>query len=408
MNTFIVLPEKKELDIAKQNKDIELRENKKQDYTSSVCIKPWGFEFLVYESNKVAMWCLTVKKNESTSLHCHFKKDTLLIVLSGCAKIGLINDEVISLSTMESLFIPKKKFHSIGSFSDSTCILEIEIFSNNLNFSDKNDLLRLNDQYHRKSVGYESSVKVVHDNLTAYNYFTLSEYSHVKLHNINLELKKVDTLHASPKNSHIILINGNMLQSNHIIKEGTLLDSSLKYNMLGDALILSIYKHDWKEDSKVIHSFEHLQLVKKDLQKKQKKIILTSGCFDILHVGHLHILKEAKAMGDILIVCLSSDEQIRILKGPTRPINRFQDRLDLFKTIECVDYIYPYEEQFIDTEETLGNIMKVVDPDFWVKGSDYTVSGIQKKHPYLRNIHIVPLVEEKSTTNIIKKIVEVS
>lgn len=131
---------------------------------------------------------------------------------------------------------------------------------------------------------------------------------------------------------------------------------------------------------------------------------MTSGCFDILHVGHLNTLKKAKSLGDILVVCLSSDEQIRSLKGESRPINNFEDRLNLFKTIECVDYILPYQEEYIETEETLGSIMKILDPDVWVKGSDYTLEGIKEKHPYLRNIQLLPLIEYRSTTNIIRKI----
>jgi rfaE bifunctional protein nucleotidyltransferase chain/domain len=190
------------------------------------------------------------------------------------------------------------------------------------------------------------------------------------------------------------------------LKEGSILDQDEQAISIGPILMLSIEKHDWKEDKKVIHDVEQLRLLKKQLDKSSKKIVLTSGCFDILHVGHLNTLKKAKSLGDILIVCLSSDEQIRALKGKSRPINKFDDRLSLFKTIECVDYIFPYQEEFIQTEESLGSIMKILDPDIWVKGSDYTIHGIKEKHPYLRNIELLPFVDEKSTTRIIKKIEE--
>ena len=113
-------------------------------------------------------------------------------------------------------------------------------------------------------------------------------------------------------------------------------------------------------------------------------------------------------MGDILIVCLSSDEQIKQLKGDTRPINNYQDRIDLFKTIDYIDYIVLYNEENITDELSLGTIMKIVDPDCWVKGSDYNKNDIIKKHPYLRNICLIPNIENKSTTNIIKTIVEKS
>jgi D-beta-D-heptose 7-phosphate kinase/D-beta-D-heptose 1-phosphate adenosyltransferase len=87
-----------------------------------------------------------------------------------------------------------------------------------------------------------------------------------------------------------------------------------------------------------------------------------------------------------------------------RPINNYLDRINLFKTITYVDYIVLYDEEDIKNERTLGNIMKIVDPLYWVKGSDYTVEQILSKHPYLKNIKIIPCVEGKSTTNIIKKI----
>ena len=137
---------------------------------------------------------------------------------------------------------------------------------------------------------------------------------------------------------------------------------------------------------------------------QNKKIVLTSGCFDILHIGHLHNLKKCKSYGDTLIVCLSNDEQIKQLKGLNRPVNNYQDRINLFKTIPYVDYIILYNENNIDTEETLGDIMKILDPNYWIKGSDYNKADIINKHPYLRNIILIDNLEYKSTTNIIKKI----
>ena len=106
------------------------------------------------------------------------------------------------------------------------------------------------------------------------------------------------------------------------------------------------------------------------------------------------------------MVCLSSDEQIKKLKGETRPVNNYWDRINLFKMIECVDYIVLYDEVNNETEETLGEIMKIVDPYVWVKGSDYTAKQIRNKHPYLRDIKILDNVPDLSTTNIIKKILK--
>ena len=104
------------------------------------------------------------------------------------------------------------------------------------------------------------------------------------------------------------------------------------------------------------------------------------------------------------MICLSNDEQIKKLKGDERPINNYKDRIDLFKTIKYVDYIILYNEENIEREESLGEIMKIVDPYFWVKGSDYSIDKILEKHPYLKNIKLVNNIEDKSTTNIVNKI----
>jgi len=135
-----------------------------------------------------------------------------------------------------------------------------------------------------------------------------------------------------------------------------------------------------------------------------KKIVLKSGCYDILHVGHIHNLKTAKSLCDTLFVALSSDTQIQKLKGASRPVNTYNDRINVFKTLPYIDYIILYDEENIEKEETLGQIMKIVGPNIWTKGSDYTVEKIVDKHPYLNKVIIIDNVKDKSTTNIIKKI----
>jgi rfaE bifunctional protein nucleotidyltransferase chain/domain len=398
----------KEASIIKNNQAIEFEKHDVVDYKNKVCVKPWGYEFLVFQNNKVAIWYLNMKKGHSTSLHCHFKKDTLLIVLSGCAKIGLIDNKKIALNTLDCLYIPKYKFHSISSFSEETFILEIEVFSTSLQFSDKNDLLRLDDQYKRKPVGYESSVNVITKDIEKYNPFYLDiNTSHV-INNADISLRSVSStkdLLELQKNTYSILLEGEIFEPIKYYKEGSILP--ITNNMVPvstKSLILTIDKLDSKEDSKIVYDREHLQLLKSKLDSEGKNIVLTSGCYDILHVGHLETLRKAKSFGDILIVCLSSDEQIKILKGDARPINNFSDRINLFKTISYVDYVVLYNEEDISNEGTLGSIMKIIDPLYWVKGSDYTVEQILSKHPYLKKIKIIPLVEQKSTTNIIKKI----
>ena len=191
---------------------------------------------------------------------------------------------------------------------------------------------------------------------------------------------------------------------NNIIKEGTIINSNNGIILTDTIKVLSLYSSDKKENAKIIYNNHHLNLLIKNI--KHNKIVLTSGCFDILHVGHLKTLKLAKELGDILIVCLSNDEQIKKLKGNNRPINSYIDRINLFKTIDYVDYIILYEETDILKEKSLDTIMKIVDPYVWVKGNDYIKEEILSLHPHLKRIELINMIENKSTTNIINQILK--
>ena len=140
------------------------------------------------------------------------------------------------------------------------------------------------------------------------------------------------------------------------------------------------------------------------LKKKDTKIGLTSGCFDILHEGHITNLKMCKKKCDKLYVCLSSDEQITRLKGKTRPINKLNDRIHMLIHYDFIDLVIQYNETNDEHQSELDNIINIINPNIWFKGSDYTKEEIFKKHPSLKNIEIINLVEGKSTTNIVNKI----
>ena len=387
--------------IVKNNWNLAVETHIRKEYKNAVCIKPWGYEFLVYESNRLGIWFLKLTKSGATSLHTHFHKDSFVIVISGCAKITLINNEVIDLSCMKSVFIPKYKFHSLASFSEETYLMEIEIFDSTVDFTDKNDLLRIDDPYKRKKTGYEASVNLQFDRLDEYGYFYLTKGFDQCIQGVNI---KIGALAEMEPRDYTILLAGEVYSNGMCLKEGSLLSSKGYQSVDENALVLSLSKIDSAEFSKIIYSPEHLTIKSQQLRSFGKKVILTSGCFDILHVGHLENLKVAKSLGDILVVCLSNDEQVRKLKGNSRPINNYDDRINLFKTISCVDYIVLYSESNIETEETLDQMMKIVDPAIWVKGDEYIESKIREKHPSLRKIVLIPTVTNKSTTNIIKKI----
>lgn len=148
------------------------------------------------------------------------------------------------------------------------------------------------------------------------------------------------------------------------------------------------------------------KLEKKELlmfrkQNANAKIVFTNGCFDILHIGHIRYLKEAAALGDMLIVGLNSDDSVRRLKGNDRPINSQEERFELLAALEYIDYIVIFDE------DTPYEIIRLCQPDILVKGGDYTEESVIGNDLVKKrggHIKIIPYVKGKSTTNIISKI----
>lgn len=130
---------------------------------------------------------------------------------------------------------------------------------------------------------------------------------------------------------------------------------------------------------------------------KDKKIIFSNGCFDILHKGHISYLQEAKKLGDILIVGLNSDSSIKRLKGQDRPINSEDDRAFVLAGLECVDFVVVFDE---DTPEDLIALIK---PDVLVKGKDYEGKSVAGAS-FAKELKLIDFVADKSTTGIINKI----
>ena len=138
-----------------------------------------------------------------------------------------------------------------------------------------------------------------------------------------------------------------------------------------------------------------------ELKKQNKTVVFTNGCFDILHVGHLRYLNEAKKQGDILIVGVNSDASVRRLKGETRPINSEQDRSEMLCGLKAVDYTVIFEE------DTPMEIIEFLKPSIHVKGGDYKKEDLPETkivESYGGEVRILSFVQGKSTTNIVKKI----
>jgi len=134
-----------------------------------------------------------------------------------------------------------------------------------------------------------------------------------------------------------------------------------------------------------------------------KRIVFTNGCFDLLHVGHVKYLQKAKSFGDILVLGLNTDDSIRRLKGPTRPLIGQEERAHILAALDCIDYVVLFDE------DTPIRLIEAILPDVLVKGGDYTREGvvgheIVEKHG--GRVELVTFVEGKSTTSIIHRILE--
>lgn len=128
------------------------------------------------------------------------------------------------------------------------------------------------------------------------------------------------------------------------------------------------------------------------------RTVFTNGCFDILHAGHLHMLRQARSMGDRLVVGLNTDDSVRRLKGDGRPVNTLQDRMDMLLALDAVDYVIPFEQ------DTPLELIRQLRPDILVKGGDYTpdtVVGSHEVQAYGGRVAIVPLRQGLSTTAIL-------
>jgi len=144
-------------------------------------------------------------------------------------------------------------------------------------------------------------------------------------------------------------------------------------------------------------SLEKFMQILGDLRKSKNKIVFTNGCFDILHVGHVKYLEEAKKLGDILIVGINSDSSVSRLKGKSRPINSLNDRSHIIASLKSVDYVIPFEE------DTPIELIKAIVPNILVKGSDYKDKNIVGEE-IVEKLVLIDFVEGRSTSNTISKI----
>jgi len=153
----------------------------------------------------------------------------------------------------------------------------------------------------------------------------------------------------------------------------------------------------YSEKKKIFHKAKEIIPKIEILKREEKRIVFTNGCFDIIHRGHITYLQKAKALGDVLIVGLNSDESVRKLKGEDRPINNQEDRALMLSSLEFIDYVVIFDE------ETPYKLIKEIKPDILVKGGDYKIEDIIGRE-FAKETVVFPFVEGYSTTSIISRI----
>jgi len=150
-----------------------------------------------------------------------------------------------------------------------------------------------------------------------------------------------------------------------------------------------------------LKSIEELKAIVAQAKGGGKKVVFTNGCFDLLHRGHLHTLRQAKACGDVLIVAVNSDHSVQGLKGAGRPIFPESDRVELIAALEVVDYVVLFDEP------DPYHLITAVAPDVLAKGGDWNAEKIIGADIVERRggkVAVIPYLKGFSTTEIIERI----
>jgi D-beta-D-heptose 7-phosphate kinase/D-beta-D-heptose 1-phosphate adenosyltransferase len=154
-----------------------------------------------------------------------------------------------------------------------------------------------------------------------------------------------------------------------------------------------------RSDGGVVDEEQLLQAVAQ-ARAAGKRVVMTNGVFDVLHVGHARYLEDARRLGDLLIVAVNDDASVRRLKGPTRPLNNTADRMALLASLRCVDFVVPFGE------DTPARVIGRVLPDLLVKGGDYQPEQIAGYDAVTANggrVLVLPFHDGYSTTGLIGK-----
>jgi D-beta-D-heptose 7-phosphate kinase / D-beta-D-heptose 1-phosphate adenosyltransferase len=154
-------------------------------------------------------------------------------------------------------------------------------------------------------------------------------------------------------------------------------------------------------DRRQVTDLEQLRTRVARYRREGRRIVLTNGCFDLLHRGHVALLNQAKALGDVLVVAVNADASVRRLKGPGRPVNTLEDRMAVLAALSCIDHLLAFED------DSPAELLRVIRPDLLVKGGDYRRGGVPEGPLVERlggRVEILPYLQNQSTTAMIQRI----
>jgi len=154
-----------------------------------------------------------------------------------------------------------------------------------------------------------------------------------------------------------------------------------------------------------IISLEHLPAWRKEMRESGRKLVVTNGCFDILHLGHVTYLESARNEGDALLIGMNSDAAVRGLKGEGRPVNSQEDRAGVLAALESVNGVCIFDDK------SAAGFLAIAQPDIYVKGGDYTLETLnQEERRIVENaggkIVLIQFVPGKSTTGLLERIMK--
>jgi rfaE bifunctional protein, domain II len=145
--------------------------------------------------------------------------------------------------------------------------------------------------------------------------------------------------------------------------------------------------------------------VRLSLKKQGKKVVFTNGCFDLLHSGHVHLFREARKLGDVLIVAVNDDASVQKIKGPRRPIFPLKERLEILEAVQFIDYLIPFSQE--NPRKVISSLL----PDVLVKGGDWNLDEVVGREEVTTaggKVVLIPPREGQSTSQILSRVIESS